>query len=127
MDKKSYDRWLAERALRREPAEQKARKLIIEQRFDDAAEAVRTVDDSIYGIVAIGRLFRERLETIMAEGLNNRNRGEAEAVFRHAILWMHSAYPDPHTDYEAEDYARGRAEDTARLVHILGYHPGPRK
>jgi len=34
-----------------------------------------------------------------------------------------AAIVDPHTEIEAENYARGMAEDRALLVKLLGYDP----
>ncbi len=123
MDKRTYERWLKTLADKRAPAEAEAKRLIAARRMDAAAAVVQTADDSIYGAVAIGRLFRERLELLAKEGVHAGNRAEAEEVFRHALHWMQRAYPEPHTAVEAEDWERGRAEDRSKLVAILGYDP----
>lgn len=127
MGDKSYEAWLAALHAKRAPAEAEARRLIEHDRFDEAARTIKRVDDSIYGEVALARILRERLEQLVASGEARRDdagRRRAEAVFAQALSFARSAYPEPHTQCEADNFERGRAEDLARLVRILGYNPG---
>lgn len=125
MQRESYEEWLASLARKREPAMAEARRLVESERYDEAERAVTAVDDSIYGAVALARMYRERLAGLVASGAlkAREDRARAERVFARALLWAHSAYPEPHTAIEAEDYQRGREENLADLVGLLGYDP----
>jgi len=123
MSKDAYAQFLAALAKTREPALALAEQLLEQDRFDEAERAIVAVDDSIYGGVAIARLYREWLTRLVAQQDPPCDRARLEAYFERAEHWAHWAYPETHTAVEAEDYARGRADDTHRLVQILGYHP----
>ena len=123
MVKSDYEQYLEQLARTRAPAEAMARELIEEGRYEEAEEAVRKVDPSIYGGVAIAKLFRARLETLVAAGITPANRSLVETVFRHATAWAESNFPEPHTRIEADQYAVGRVEARAQLVRLLGYDP----
>ena len=82
------------------------------------------VDPSIYGGVASAKMYRLYLQELTAEGVTDSNRAHAETIFRHALRTAVWAYPEPHTQMEADSYSSGRAEDRAALVEILGYDPG---
>lgn len=120
MSMNDYHGWLKALEQRRAPAMERAIKLVEEEKFDEAERAVLAVDDSIYGAVALGKMYTERLRQLV--GLKSR-RGRVEEVFRRALSWRQSAYPEPHTEIEADNYASGRDEDRAELVAILGYDP----
>jgi len=126
MPKDPYQQYLAMLAKKRQPAVDLAQRLLEEDRYDQAEQAIRAADDSIYGAVAIAKLYREWLSRLVAEGRVQTNRARVETVFHRAEYWAHSAYPEPHTEVEAENYASGQADDTRELVKILGYHPGKR-
>lgn len=120
-----YELWLKALARKREPAMAEASRLADMERFTEAEQAVKKVDDSIYGAVALGKMYRAKLEAIVASGALHSPEGKArtEKFFERALWWMQSAYPEPHTAIEADNYERGRAEDLDCLVKILGYDP----
>lgn len=122
-----YELWLKALAKKREPAMVEAARLSDLERFDEAEAVVKKVDDSIYGAVALGKMYRAKLEAIVASGAAGTRDGKprAERLFERALWWMQSAYPEPHTAMEADNYERGRAEDLDCLVKILGYDPRP--
>jgi hypothetical protein len=97
--------------------------LIAAGKYDEAELAVRRADDSIQVAVAIARMYTDALADMVKDGRHKRDRPTAEALFGRALRWKQSAYPEPHTAYEADDYERGRATDRAELVAILGYDP----
>lgn len=123
MSKDPYERYLEGLAKTRAPAMKRAMELVEAERYDQADEAVKAADGSIYGEVALAKMYREHLAVLVAAGRHHAERARAEAVFRRALKWAESAYPEPHTEVEAENYERGRAEDLADLVKILGYQP----
>ncbi len=127
MDMRSYELWLKELAKRREPAMAEASALADQERFDEAETAVKRVDDSIYGAVALGKMYQAKLEAIVASGAARSGDGKrrAERLFERALWWAQSAYPEPHTAIEADNYSTGQAEDLSRMVGILGYDPRP--
>jgi hypothetical protein len=119
-----YEPFLAGLARRRAPAVARAEQLLAEDRYDAAEEAIRAVDSSIYGAVATAKLYRKRLEEMVAAGVTEANKSRVEAVFRRGLRSAQGAYPEPHTAIEADNYASGQADDRAELVGILGYDPG---
>lgn len=123
MPKDQYEIWLKALARKRAPAEAQAAELLTQRRFDEAEQAVRRVDDSIYGAVALAKLYESHLQALVAAGEVERDRAHLEEVFRRALNMAQSCYPEPHTACEADNYERGRVEDRARLVGILGYDP----
>jgi hypothetical protein len=124
MSMKDYERFLEELKVKRGPAEARARELIRAEKFEEADETVRRADDSIYGAVALARLYEARLAEMIGAGDLKRRKASVEAVYRQALRWNWSCYPEPHTEYEADDYERGRVEDHAKLVKMMGYDPG---
>lgn len=126
MTKDPYQLYLAELEKMRRPALEAARVLLEEGRYDEAERGIAAADDSIYGAVAIAKLYREWLQTLVDRREPCADRATIEAVFDRAEHWAHSAYPEPHTACEADNWARGRLEDTATLVQILGYNPRER-
>lgn len=92
------------------------------RRYPDAEKTIVDVDNSIYGAVAIGKMYTQYLEALVAKGPK---RGDALTleVFARALHWKQSAYPEPHTAYEGDAIVAGQAEDRAELVKILGYDP----
>lgn len=127
MPRNEYEIWLAALAKKREPAMAEAAALADAERFEEAERAVTRVDDSIYGAVALAKMYQAKLEALVASGAARsvKSKKHAERIFERALWWAQSAYPEPHTQYEADDYSRGRAEDLSRLVAILGYDPRP--
>ena len=115
-----YRRTLAER---RAPAVREAHRLLAEDRYDEAEQAIRRVDDSMYGAVEIAKLYRRRLEQLAARGVNEATKPHLTRVFERAVRAAYGAYPEPHTAIEAEQYDTGRETDRAELVRILGYDP----
>ena len=115
--------WEAAQRDAREKTVAAARLLIEQGRHDEADRLVRNADNSIQGSVTLARLYRERLEAMMAAGMVPRDRAGVEEVFRRALDWAWQTYPEPHTAIEADDYRAGRAEDLAGLVRVLGYEP----
>lgn len=114
-----YERYLEQLRRHRAPAMARAARLIDDGRFDDADRAVTSVDDSIYGAVALAGLYKAVLE-----GSRGTRRTEwREQVFAKALWWADSAFPEPHTAVEAEHYDAARAEHRAELVHLLGHEP----
>lgn len=126
MRDKDYERFLAGLARQRAPAVAEAERLLGSERYDEAEQAIKSADSSIYGAIEIEQMYRRRLEHLVAAGIDAPpERKRAEAVFHRAVLWARSTFPEPHTAIEAEQYAS--AGDTARaeLVRILGYDPEP--
>lgn len=120
------ERWEREQEARRGPAVAQAEALMAEDRYGEAELTVQRVDSSIYGGVAIARLYESRLKALVAAGgfkRAGRERERVEEVYRRALGWAQGCYPEAHTEVEAEDYERGREEDRARLVKVLGYDP----
>jgi len=118
-----YKQHLAELEQKRAPALAEAASLLEAQRYDEAERAVRVVDDSIYCSIAIAGMYREHLRSLVSAGRHKSQKPRVEEVFRRAWNWAGNAYPEPHTGEEADRYERGRADDLAELVKILGYNP----
>ncbi|HLO40910.1 MAG TPA: hypothetical protein VK176_07795 [Phycisphaerales bacterium] len=123
MQRAATEKFLRELEAKRGPAEEAAAVLLAQDRFDEAEAAMQRVDGSIYGAVALAKLYESRLRALVGEGAVQKDRGRVERVFDRALSWAQGCYPDPHTGEEAERYEAGRAEDRARLVAILGYEP----
>lgn len=96
--------------------------LMLARKYAEAEKTIVGVDDSIYGVVALGKMYKARLVELVAGGAK---RGDALAleIFERALHWMQRAYPEPHTAYEGDAIVSGQAEDRAELVAILGYDP----
>jgi hypothetical protein len=112
--------FLREARARREPVLPSVRALLAAARYDEAEQHLRSIDASIGGAVELAKLFREHLAELVAGGALTRDPARARSVFERALRLAWSLYPDPHTSYEAEDYARGQAADLATLVEIAG-------
>ncbi|MCP9874704.1 hypothetical protein [Synechococcus sp. Cruz CV-v-12] len=109
-------------AAARTAAVQQARPRVESGEFDAAEQIVRQADDSIMGYVALGQLYTDVLRAHVVSG---RARSEfALRLFKRALKWKQSAYPEVHTEVEAEDMAAGQIRDRAELVEVLGYDPG---
>lgn len=104
---------------KRDAALSEARPLAARGAYDDAERRVLAADSSIMGSVALGQMYTELLEAAVAKRVVERK--VVEELFRRALQWRTGAYPDPHTEYEADDYAEGRERNRAELVAILGY------
>lgn len=126
MPRDDYDAYLRRLERLRAPAVAAAEPLLGAGRFDEADRLVLAADESIYGRVALARLYADELRRLAADGSTapaSPRRPHAEALFRRALAHKHACYPDPHTAVEAEDFARGRADDRAELVAIFGCDP----
>lgn len=123
MRDREYERYLRTLAERRAPAVREADRLLAEERYDEAEQAIRRVDDSIYGAVEIGKLYRRRLEQLVAGGVTQAMKPQLARMFQRAVQAAYGAYPEPHTAIEAEQYNTGREMDRAALVRILGHDP----
>lgn len=104
----------------RDTAIREARPLVDADRFDEAESLVRGADVSILGHVAIASLYTQAMVDA-ARDPNGKPR--ALALFRRALHWRLNAYPDPHTEIEAENFEAGRRSDQAELVKLLGFNP----
>ena len=118
-----YDRYLEDLARRRAPAVAEAKRLLAEDRYDEAEQTIVRTDSSIYGEVEVASLYRHRLEELVAAGVTPQTRPRLEAIFHRALSWADRAFPEPHTAMEASQYDEARAENRAALVRILGYDP----
>ena len=115
-----YKVWLAEREKAWAGLMIKARDLIAAGEFDAAERTVRSADDSLEAAAALARVYRECLRTAVAAGVA---RSTVDAMFHRAKAAAWHAYPEPHTQIEADNYEHGRAEDLAMLVKIVGREP----
>jgi hypothetical protein len=116
----AYKKVMADREAARTALLINARDLIAAGEFDAAERSVRGVDDSLEMDAMLARTYRECLRTAVAMGVS---RDKVEAMFQRAKAAAWHAYPDPHTEIEADNYERGRAEDLATLVKIVGREP----
>lgn len=116
MGQSDYERYLEGLRQRRAPAMERAARLIDEGRFDEADQAVKAADDSIYGAVALAGLYKATLAGSHA----SRRREWRQRVYEKAVWWAESAFPEPHTAIETENYDRGREEARAELTDMLG-------
>ena len=123
MRRDSYQHYLAVLAQKRAPALQRATALIEAQRYDEAEKAVTEADDSIYGAVALAKLYRQCLAEAVAGDCQQTELPRRLALFQRALIWAQSAFPEPHTQTEADDYQRHRTATRAELVALLGFDP----
>lgn len=100
-----------------------ARGHLAEDEFDEAERSILSVDSTIQGAVKLAALYEEHLRTLLSLAAGGIDKARAEQVFRRALSWAQSCYPEPHTEYEVERYEAGRAEDRAHLIGVLGYDP----
>lgn len=111
-------------ARAREEAITRARPMIAGDRFDEAAREVLSADDSGQGRAALSELFLEALrEQVHKDGKGKPAKPRALELYRRALRHRLSAYPDPHTQEEADRYSRGMDEDRAEIEAVLGYRP----
>lgn len=111
-------------AKAREQAVQVARPLIARDNFDEAARVVLAADDSGQGRAALSRLFVDALrEQVKQDGKHNPATPRARELSNRAVQYRLSAYPDPHTQEEADRYGEGQNEDRAEIAAILCYRP----
>ncbi|HLP83764.1 MAG TPA: hypothetical protein VK157_05395 [Phycisphaerales bacterium] len=111
-------------AKARESAVQFARPLIASDNFDEAARVVLSADDSGQGRAALSQLFVEALrEQVKRDGKRNPAKPRALELYNRAVQYRLSAYPDPHTQDEADRYSSGQDEDRAEIAAVLGYQP----
>ncbi len=120
---RNMDKYKKEQAKLREPAEQAAAALIAKDQFEEAEAAMQRVDSSIYGSVALAKIYEARLKTLVEQGAGRKQKERVEVVFHRALSWAQNCYPEPHTEDEGESYEAGRKSDRERLVAILGYEP----
>lgn len=112
------------RAKARDSAVQFARPLIASDNFDEAARVVLSADDSGQGRAALSQLFVEALrEQVKRDGKRNPAKPRALELYNRAVQYRLSAYPDPHTQEEADRYSSGQDEDRAEIAAVLGYQP----
>ncbi|MBN8599057.1 MAG: hypothetical protein J0L78_15400 [Planctomycetes bacterium] len=108
----------------REEAIARAGPLIAEDRFDEAALAVLSADDSGQGRAALSDLFAQALrEQVRKDGKGKPGTPRALELYKRALQHRLSTYPDPHTQEEADRYSSGMDEDRAEIAEILGYRP----
>ena len=88
-------------------------------RFDAAEGRVLAVDREIQSAVMLGALYTESLRAAVSAGERESRAEYFEALFERALHWRQSAYPEPHTADEAENYSAGRASDRAQLEALL--------
>lgn len=111
-------------AKARDSAVQFARPLIASDNFDEAARVVLSADDSGQGRAALSQLFVEALrEQVKRDGKRNPAKPRALELYNRAVQYRLSAYPDPHTQEEADRYSSGQDEDRAEIAAVLGYQP----
>jgi len=123
MSTNDYEAYLEQLAVRRAPALAKANQLVLQDQLQEAEAEVLRVDSSIYGAVELSRLFSARLQSLVNDGEATRDRARVLRVYERALHWATSAFPEPHTEIEAENYERGRVEAAARLRGVLGFDP----
>lgn len=98
--------------------------MIAADRFDEAAMAVLSADDSGQGRAALSELFLEALrEQVRKDGKGKPAKARALELYRRALHHRLSTYPDPHTQEEADRYSSGMDEDRAEIEAVLGYRP----
>lgn len=119
----SCEQYQQEMKEKRKPVVEVAEQLLEHDRFEEAEGAIAAVDRSIQGGVEIARMYERQLRRLVDGGTLKADRDRVERVFRRALSWAQSCYPEPHTEIEARDYESGREEDAARLIQILGYDP----
>jgi hypothetical protein len=88
-------------------------------RFDLADAQVRAIDSDIQSAVMLGAMYTEALRRAVSNGERESRPDYVSALHERALRWRLSAYPDPHTAHEADDYEAGRAADRAKLAAIL--------
>jgi hypothetical protein len=87
--------------------------------FTAAESRVRSVDRDIQSAVMLGAMFTEALREALAAGERDTRPEYFTALYERALHWRQSAYPEPHTAHEADDYSAGRDADRAELEAML--------
>ena len=105
---------------KRDAAVAEAHPLLAKGDYDAAEQIVMRADQSIMGHVAIANMYTQALRDAVAA---KKSKKLTEVLFARALRWKQGAYPDPHTEIEADDYEQGRVSDRAELVGVLGYDP----
>ena len=90
--------------------------------FDAADALVRGVDRDIQSAVMLGAMYTDALRAAVSAGERESRPEFFAALHERALRWRRSAYPEPHTAMEADDYASGRDSDRAQL-HELSKRP----
>ncbi|KCZ97206.1 hypothetical protein HPO_15928 [Hyphomonas polymorpha PS728] len=84
-------------------------RLILALRFDEAEMRVRQIDSDIYGANALADAY----EAALHQSPSDQN------ILDRAVFWAEHAFPEPHTDIEAEAYRTGAAARVARLRNVF--------
>jgi hypothetical protein len=92
-------------------------------RFDEADAQVRAVDTDIQSAVMLGAMYAEALRAAISKGERESRPEYVVDLHARALRWRQSAYPEPHTAYEADDYESGRAADRSQLDALLSANP----
>ena len=87
--------------------------------FDAADAQVLAVDRDIQASVMLGAMYTAELQRAVSAGERESRREFVTLLHDRALRWRLSAYPEPHTAYEADDYASGREADRAQLAALL--------
>jgi len=87
--------------------------------FDAADAAVLAVDRDIQSTVMLGAMYTEELRAAVANGESTSRPQFVAALHERALHWRLSAYPEPHTAHEADDYEAGRDADRAELAAMV--------
>lgn len=88
-------------------------------RFDSADAQVRAVDQDIQAAVMLGAMYTAALREAVGRGERESRPDYFNALFERALRWRQSAYPEPHTAYEADSYSSGRDADRAELEKLI--------
>lgn len=87
--------------------------------FDAADAAVLAVDRDIQASVMLGAMYTSELRAAVDNGEKTSRPEFVTALYERALRWRLSSYPEPHTQYEADDYAAGREADRAELDAVM--------
>ena len=87
--------------------------------FDAADARVLAVDRDIQSAVMLGAMYTEALREAVGLGERESRPEFFTALFTRALRWRQSAYPEPHTAFEADAYSAGRDADRAQLEALL--------
>ncbi len=92
---------------------------VVAGRFDAAEARVLSVDREIQSAVMLGAMYTQALRDAVRNGERDSRPDHVAALHERALHWRLSAYPEPHTAFEADDYAAGRAADRKLLADVL--------
>lgn len=115
-----WKQWKAQSAARRQDALEQAIALESQGRLDEARRVIQSANDDTAARVDLAHLLRARLTRL---ALEKADRAALRQAFLDALYAAWAVYPEPHTQIEADDAARWRAEDEADLTQIVGYDP----